>query len=507
MNDPSQGYSNYSAPGAHRLKFRAVLVKKALDDTTAVDFIELLKLEEGKCQEIVSTSKAQVASTLEDTLARRTYDESGDYEVTPYTFVTQEYLDDGVNNGVFQFGQKTSSDVLASEDLFEMVVSPGKSYVRGYEIETISNTYVDIEKPRTTEEENNKTISTDGRGIKFNLASNQKIPQGDITSVLGNQNRLVSLKEGGSTTIGFASLIQYVQSATENFVRLSNVVITTAGKTTQDIDRVNLNGNDYTLVTGAGKFTGSFSPFFFEVYGRNDIKSITDLKAQNVLTHFTGTTSNDTIGSISGEYYSENASDYTIRMAGENAQTLSLTSISVTNGSLTATVSGRSQSGNAAFTLFGPQKISNPNITLSSLQKMRILELESDANNKYDVNAEILRLGLTRVCKIHAIYNVDTKEEAIPKLTLETGNGSFNVGEVIQGKSSNAKARIISQSGTTVYYTYIGKIRFVANEDITSKETGVTRTVESVDSNGAIDIASRYVLNDGQDLNHLIGLH
>lgn len=498
LNDPSQGYSNYSAPGAHRLKFRAVLVKKALDDTTAVDFIELLKLEEGKCQEIVSTSKAQVASTLEDTLARRTYDESGDYEVTPYTFVTQECLDDGVNNGVFQFGQKTSSDVLASEDLFEMVVSPGKSYVRGYEIETISNTYVDIEKPRTTEEENNKTISTDGRGIKFNLASNQKIPQGDITSVLGNQNRLVSLKEGGSTTIGFASLIQYVQSATENFVRLSNVVITTAGKTTQDIDRVNLNGNDYTLVTGAGKFTGSFSPFFFEVYGRNDIKSITDLKAQNVLTHFTGTTSNDTIGSISGEYYSENASDYTIRMAGENAQTLSLTSISVTNGSLTATVSGRSQSGNAAFTLFGPQKISNPNITLSSLQKMRILELESDANNKYDVNAEILRLGLTRVCKIHAIYNVDTKEEAIPKLTLETGNGSFNVGEVIQGKSSNAKARIISQSGTTVYYTYIGKIRFVANEDITSKETGVTRTVESVDSNGAIDIASRYVLNDGQ---------
>lgn len=44
LNDPSQGYSNYSAPGAHRLKFRAVLVKKALDDTTVINFIELLKL-------------------------------------------------------------------------------------------------------------------------------------------------------------------------------------------------------------------------------------------------------------------------------------------------------------------------------------------------------------------------------------------------------------------------------------------------------------------------------
>ena len=102
LNDPSQGYSNYSAPGAHRLKFRAVLVKKALDDTTIIDFIELLKLEEGKCQEIVSTSKAQIAATLEDTLARRTFDESGDYEVTPYEFSTQECLDDGNNNGGLQ---------------------------------------------------------------------------------------------------------------------------------------------------------------------------------------------------------------------------------------------------------------------------------------------------------------------------------------------------------------------------------------------------------------------
>ena len=499
LNDPSQGYSNYSAPGAHRLKFRAVLVKKALDDTTVVDFIELLKLEEGKCREIVSTSKAQIASTLEDTLARRTFDESGDYEVTPYEFSTQECLDDGDNNGVFQFGEKTSADVLASDDLFEIVVSPGKSYVRGYEIETISNTYVDIEKPRTTEEENNKTIATDGRGLQFNLASSQKIPQGDIVSVLANQNRLVSLKEGGSTTIGFASLVEYVQSATQNFVRLANVTITTAGKKVKDIDRVNLNGNDYTLVTGSGKFTGSFSPFFFEVYGTNDIKSITDLKAQDVLTHFTGTTSGNSIPSITGEYYSEDASDYTIRMDGEDAQTLSLTGISVTNGSLTATVSGRSGSGNAAFTLFGPQKISNPNVTLSSLQKMRILQLETDAsNNKYDVNAEILHLGLTRASRIHAIYNVDSKEDAIPKLTLEGGSGSFGIGDAIEGKVSGAKARVISQSGTTVYYTYIGKIRFVANEDITSKETGVTRTIDAVDSNGAIDISSRYRLDDGQ---------
>ena len=499
LNDPSQGYSNYSAPGAHRLKFRAVLVKKALDDTTIIDFIELLKLEEGKCQEIVSTSKAQIAATLEDTLARRTFDESGDYEVTPYEFSTQECLDDGNNNGVFEFGEETSAGATPSDDLFEIVVSPGKSYVRGYEIETISNTYVDIEKPRTTEDQNNRTISTDGRGLRFNLGSAEKIPQGNLSSVLSDTNRLVGLKEGVGTTIGFASLVDYTQSATQNFVRLSNIVITDPTKKVRDIDRLTFNAVDYLLVSGSGKFTGSFKPFFFEVFGENDIKTITDLKAQNVLTHHTGTTAGNNI-SIVGEFYSTTAGDYTIRVNNEDAQDLALTSIGVTGGTLTATITGRNNSSNAAFTLFGPQKISNPNITLSSLQKMRILKLETDStvNNRYDINDEILRLGLTRACKIHAIYNSDTKEEAIPKLTLEGGSGTFSVGEVIEGLSSGAKARIISQSGTTVYYTYIGKIRFVVNEDIKSKETGITRTVSVVDNNGVIDIKKRYKLDDGQ---------
>ena len=251
LNDPSQGYSNYSAPGAHRLKFRAVLVKKALDDTTIIDFIELLKLEEGKCQEIVSTSKAQIAATLEDTLARRTFDESGDYEVTPYEFSTQECLDDGNNNGVFEFGKETSAGATPSDDLFEIVVSPGKSYVRGYEIETISNTYVDIEKPRTTEEQNNRTISTDGRGLRFNLATGQEIPQDKLEFVLGTTNRTVGLKDS-STTIGFASLVDYTQSATQNFVRLSNIVITDPTKKVRDIDRLTFNAVDYQLVSGSG---------------------------------------------------------------------------------------------------------------------------------------------------------------------------------------------------------------------------------------------------------------
>ena len=51
-----------------------------------------------------------------------------------------------------------------SKDLACISISPGKAYVRGYEIETISNTIVDIEKPRTT------------RSAVINKASTSKLP-------------------------------------------------------------------------------------------------------------------------------------------------------------------------------------------------------------------------------------------------------------------------------------------------------------------------------------------
>ena len=119
-----------------------------MTDESVTDFIELLKLEEGELREIVSTSRAQIARTLEDTLARRTYDESGDYEVKTYKFTKDECLDNGVNNGIFNIDEKTDQDNTPSSDLFEVNVSPGKSYVLGYEIENVATTYADVRKTK-----------------------------------------------------------------------------------------------------------------------------------------------------------------------------------------------------------------------------------------------------------------------------------------------------------------------------------------------------------------------
>ena len=91
----------------------------------------------------------------------------GDYEVKTYKFTKDECLDNGVNNGIFNIDEKTDQENTPSNDLFEVNVSPGKSYVLGYEIENVATTYVDVEKPRSTDKETNKLISTDARGFEF----------------------------------------------------------------------------------------------------------------------------------------------------------------------------------------------------------------------------------------------------------------------------------------------------------------------------------------------------
>ena len=76
--DNATGSTNFAAKGAHRLKFTLTLVKKALGTADDSDFIELLSVKEGLVQ---SQVRATEYSVLEDTLARRTHDESGDYIV------------------------------------------------------------------------------------------------------------------------------------------------------------------------------------------------------------------------------------------------------------------------------------------------------------------------------------------------------------------------------------------------------------------------------------------
>ena len=149
--DNAQGSTNLNAKGAHRLKITLTLAKLSLTSTDDANFIELLRTDLGVLQEKARNTEYSV---IGETLASRTYDESGDYSVRTFQLDIRETSNDGLNNGIYDPGTITDDQNAASDYYLTIQVSPGKAYVRGYEVETIAPRYIDVLKPRTFENYN-----------------------------------------------------------------------------------------------------------------------------------------------------------------------------------------------------------------------------------------------------------------------------------------------------------------------------------------------------------------
>ena len=167
LNDNSQGFNNYSAPGADRLQISTFLYKKSLTDFDDNNFIELGTIADGVLRADSSTNTNY--NLIRDELARRTYAESGDYVVSPFDLDINESLNNKKgNNGIFDKNQFTFGGATPTDDLIVYKLSPGKAFVRGYQIETISQTFLDVPKPRTT-----KTL--ENQSIPYNTGSTLKL--------------------------------------------------------------------------------------------------------------------------------------------------------------------------------------------------------------------------------------------------------------------------------------------------------------------------------------------
>ena len=197
LGDNASPSDSYGAPGADRLSIVATLVAKDYNTQNDGNFIELVRVSDGVVRERVRNT---AYSVLEDTMARRTYDESGDYTVKDFPLTVRSYLKEGDNNGVhtideFRFDTATEAED-ASEILFgvrgavndvsvgftdkwlpspantyegfleaarsklSLQIDPGKAYVKGYEIEKIAPSFVDINKARELRFQNNRTVNT-----------------------------------------------------------------------------------------------------------------------------------------------------------------------------------------------------------------------------------------------------------------------------------------------------------------------------------------------------------
>ena len=161
LYDNASGEPNETAPGADRLRVNTRLVQFELNqlDDLPDNCFEIFRIKDGEVQRKVDKSDY---SLLNDTLAQRTYEESGDYTVKSFGIGLEEH--DTV------FGTE-------SQDQFVAQLDPGIAYVKGYRVETLSKTNVIMDKARTTSIINNSSISTAlGYYINVQLNANSHLP-------------------------------------------------------------------------------------------------------------------------------------------------------------------------------------------------------------------------------------------------------------------------------------------------------------------------------------------
>jgi hypothetical protein len=252
--DNAQGFSNYAAPGADRFRITLELSKKSLDDLETNNFVEILRVDRGVPQFF---NKNAQYNLIRDELARRTFDESGNYFVKPFTLFVRDSLNDRVlNDGVYFKDQRTVEGRNPSEDLMVYQIGPGKAYVNGYDVETISPRLIDVEKPRTTETTPNQNIPYNA-GTLFvvnNCYGAPTIGIGTDATVSLMDSRIGEFSSVATgTTIGLARVYDFVPES--NYV--------------DDTSRLNLRLFDiqtYTTIGLTTSFggTGLSTPCFIE---------------------------------------------------------------------------------------------------------------------------------------------------------------------------------------------------------------------------------------------------
>ena len=220
LNDNATGTSNYSAPGAHRFRIRCSLTKKVIDDDTDKNFIELLRINNSAVESFVERT---AYNEIERELARRTFDESGDYSVREFDLRMREHQDDGENNGVYLPGRTSPNGIASSSAYYALEVSPGKAYVRGFEIETLVPTFIDVQKPRDTKALQNSIVPFElGNYMLMNNVKGSPIVNGNNVTANYQVLEFRDTAPGGSLS-GAGEVIGYARCAAYEYHSGTNV--------------------------------------------------------------------------------------------------------------------------------------------------------------------------------------------------------------------------------------------------------------------------------------------
>ena len=164
--DNALGTFNYTAPGADRLKLTPTLQVISSSDAIANnDFFPIVEFSAGQPYKQNKYTQYQV---IEQEMARRTFDESGNYVLDNFLVTT------------------ASSNTMVNEaNSFNVIIDPGKAYISGYRVETYDNYRTAVQKGTDTQIVNSvSTAVAYGNYIRVkNVAGVFLFSTGDVVSL------------------------------------------------------------------------------------------------------------------------------------------------------------------------------------------------------------------------------------------------------------------------------------------------------------------------------------
>ena len=279
--DNATGTPNHTAPGADRYKIGTKLVKHKITEADpsgaaqrTTDFgstnslITLIKLDGGKIA-YDNTDKTSDAP-LTRRLARRTFEESGNYSVEPFQVNVKEYLNENNNNGF-----KTVDTIETDESLntanattfgrnrLSVSVEPNVAYVKGQRIEKLVAEKVIVEKAREhTSAAGIKRTALVGNYAEAAIATLKGVPDVNGYSTID----LFESNNHSGSAIGTAKVRGIVDDDEAAYVRifLFDINITTSGKSFSDVNSFEESASSNTRFQGVFKQYNSKGAQLFE---------------------------------------------------------------------------------------------------------------------------------------------------------------------------------------------------------------------------------------------------
>lgn len=139
LYDNSNDTPNLTSPGADRYRIRLTLeLESNIDSDTS--YIPAFDIIDGRVA-AAKTPGDESLNVIRDIMAKRTYEESGDYTVKP--FILKTLANDSDNTKL------------------DITINDGIAYVKGYRYETFSPIRIPINKPRNTTTINNNVIAAE----------------------------------------------------------------------------------------------------------------------------------------------------------------------------------------------------------------------------------------------------------------------------------------------------------------------------------------------------------